>query len=91
MKRLANIKSAIKRIKTNEQNRVRNASDKSAMRTAMKKVELAVANNNVDEAKEALTVAIRKIDKAVTKGFLHRNSAARYKSRLAKKVNSLNA
>lgn len=88
---MANIKSAIKRISTNEKNNVRNTSAKSDMRTAVKKVELAVANNNAAEAKEALTVAVRKLDKAVTKGIMHKNAAARHKSRLAQKVNALNA
>lgn len=88
---MANIKSAIKRISVNEENNARNTSAKSDMRTAVKKVELAVANNNASEAKEALTVAVRKLDKAVTKGILHKNAAARHKSRLAQKVNALNA
>lgn len=88
---MANIKSAVKRIKINEKRRAHNSSMKSAMRTAMKKVELAVANNDVNQAKEALKVAVRKLDKAVTKGLIHKNKAARHKSRLYKKVNSLNA
>lgn len=88
---MANIKSAVKRIKINEKRRAHNSSMKSAMRTAMKKVELAVANNDVNQAKEALKVAVRKLDKAVTKGLIHKNTAARHKSRLYKKVNSLNA
>ena len=88
---MANIKSAVKRIKINEKRRAHNSSMKSAMRTAMKKVELAVANNDLNQAKEALKVAVRKLDKAVTKGLIHKNTAARHKSRLYKKVNSLNA
>lgn len=88
---MANIKSAIKRIKTAEKNNVRNTSEKSAMRTAIKKVEVAVSNNDGAAAKEALQLAIRKLDKAATKGLIHKNAAARHKSRLHKKVNSLNA
>jgi small subunit ribosomal protein S20 len=88
---MANIKSAIKRIRINEENRVRNSAAKSAMRTAMKKVELAVMNNDLEASQEALKVAIRKLDKAVTKGLIHRNKAARHKSRLYQKVNSLKA
>ncbi|WP_033828362.1 30S ribosomal protein S20 [Bacillus andreraoultii] len=88
---MANIKSAIKRIKTNEKSRALNISQKSAMRTAIKKVELAVASNDTAAAKEALTLAIRKIDKAATKGLIHKNAANRYKSRLSKKVNTLHA
>ncbi|WAA11516.1 30S ribosomal protein S20 [Fervidibacillus halotolerans] len=88
---MANIKSAIKRIKKNEARRLRNKAMKSTMRTAVKKVEVAVTNNNSAEAKEALVAAVRKIDKAASKGVIHKNAANRYKSRLYKKVNSLNA
>jgi len=88
---LANIKSAIKRIKITEKNNAKNTSEKSAMRTAIKKVEAAVFNNDAALAKEALVQAVRKLDKAATKGLIHKNAAARQKSRLMKKVNSLNA
>lgn len=88
---MANIKSAVKRIKTNEVRRLRNKAIKSTMRTAMKKVEIAVANNDATVAKEALVAAVRKIDKAASKGVIHKNAAGRHKSRLYKKVNSLNA
>ncbi|MEG6575504.1 30S ribosomal protein S20 [Caldibacillus debilis] len=86
---MANTKSAEKRIRTNEKRRARNASMKSAMRTAMKKVEIAVANQDAEAAKEALKLAVRKLDKAVTKGLIHKNTANRHKSLLAKKVNAL--
>lgn len=59
------------------------------MRTAMKKVELALANQDAEQTKEALRAAIRKIDKAASKGVIHKNAANRYKSRLYKKVNSM--
>lgn len=88
---MANIKSAIKRIKTTKKNDALNTSQKSAMRTAIKKVEVAVEKKDVQAAKEALIIAIRKIDKAATKGLIHKNAANRYKSRLSQKVNSLNA
>lgn len=88
---MANIKSAIKRIKITEKNNAKNTSEKSAMRTAIKKVEAAVFNNDAALAKEALVQAVRKLDKAATKGLIHKNAAARQKSRLMKKVNSLNA
>lgn len=91
MKKLANIKSAIKRIKTNKKSTAINTSQKSAMRTAIKKVEVAVTSNDAAAAKEALTSAIRKIDKAASKGLIHKNAANRHKSRLTKKVNALNA
>lgn len=88
---MANIKSSIKRIKTNEKRRILNKSQKSAMRTAIKKVEAAVANKDADAAREALVLAVRKIDKAASKGIIHKNAANRHKSKLYKKVNSLQA
>lgn len=88
---MANIKSAMKRAKTSAERNAHNSAMKSAMRTAIKKVEAAIALNDSSSAKEALTVAVRKIDKAATKGLIHKNAAARHKSRLYKKVNSLNA
>ncbi|ASS91980.1 MAG: 30S ribosomal protein S20 [Bacillaceae bacterium] len=88
---MANIKSAIKRMKTNETRRARNTSMKSAMRTAIKKFEAYVVNKDVEQAKEAFKVAAKKIDKAASKGIIHKNAAARFKSRLAKKLNSLSA
>lgn len=88
---MPNIKSAIKRVKTSEKRRLRNASQKSALRTSIKAVEVAVDNNDANVAKEAFLQASRKLDKAVSKGLLHKNAAARKKSRLAKKVNALSA
>ncbi|HHY72949.1 MAG TPA: 30S ribosomal protein S20 [Bacillus bacterium] len=88
---MPNIKSAIKRVKVNESRRAGNISVKSDMRTAVKKVEALVVNNDVESAKSALITAAQKLDKAVGKGLVHKNTAARQKSRLAKKVNELNA
>ncbi|MGG1573564.1 30S ribosomal protein S20 [Fictibacillus sp. NRS-1165] len=88
---MANIKSAIKRVKTNDKNRAHNASLKSAMRTAVKNFETKVANNDAEGAKEAFTVATKKVDKAATKGLIHKNAASRQKSRLAKALNGINA
>jgi small subunit ribosomal protein S20 len=86
-----NIKSAIKRVKTNDKRRLQNASQRSALRTAVKTFENAAATQNVESAKEALITASKKLDKAVTKGLIHKNAAARKKSRLAKQLNSLSA
>jgi small subunit ribosomal protein S20 len=86
-----NIKSAIKRVKTSEKRRLQNASQKSALRTAVKAVETAIQNNDSAAASQAYQLAAKKLDKAVTKGLLHKNAAARKKSRLAKKVNALAA
>lgn len=86
---MPNIKSAIKRVKTNDKRRALNASQKSALRSAVKTVDTALASNEVEAAKAALIVATKKLDKAVTKGIIHKNAAARKKSRLTKKLNAL--
>ncbi|SFJ09701.1 30S ribosomal protein S20 [Thermoflavimicrobium dichotomicum] len=88
---MANIKSAIKRAKTNEKRRAHRASQKSAMRTAVKKFLMAVEAQDKEKAAELLKVATRTLDKAVTKGLIHKNAAARKKSRLTKKFQALNA
>ncbi|MBA4600779.1 30S ribosomal protein S20 [Thermoactinomyces mirandus] len=88
---MANIKSAIKRAKTNEVRRLRNSSQKSAMRTEIKKFLTAVENQDKEQATILLNQATRSLDKAVTKGLIHKNTAARKKSRLAKKLQTMNA
>jgi small subunit ribosomal protein S20 len=88
---MPNIKSAIKRVKTNDKRRALNASQKSALRTAVKAADNALVNNEVEAANAAIQTASQKLDKAVTKGLIHKNAAARKKSRLAKKLNALNA
>lgn len=86
---MANIKSQKKRILTNEKSRLRNNAYKSELRTAVRKVNSAVAAGNKDEAVKALSVAGRKFDKAVSKGVLHKNNAANKKSGLSQRVNAL--
>jgi small subunit ribosomal protein S20 len=88
---MANIKSAIKRVKTNNKNRVQNASVKSAMRTAVKAFEEKVEAKDIEAAKEAFVIATKKLDKAATKGLIHKNVASRQKSRLAKQLNEVSA
>ena len=88
---MPNIKSAIKRVKTNESKNAQNATAKSAMRTAVKKVDAAIVLNDAAAAKESFVEAARKLDKAAAKGLIHKNAAARKKSRLMKKLNTLNA
>ena len=88
---MPNIKSAIKRVKTTNVRNAQNAAEKSAMRTAVKKAEAAVANKDAEAAKASFVLATKELDRAVTKGLIHKNAAARKKSRLAKKINSLNA
>ncbi len=87
---MPNIKSAIKRVKTNNERRAQNASVKSSMRTAVKNVDALVTVNELDKAKTALVEANKKLDKAARNGLIHKNTAARQKSRLTKKVNTAN-
>ena len=85
---MANIKSAKKRIKVIAKKTELNNNVRSSMRTAMKKVEAAVASKD-KEVNNLLNVAIKKIDKAAAKGVVHQNYANRQKARLTKKVNSM--
>ena len=86
---MANIKSQIKRNRTNEKARQRNVSAKSAVRTAAKKVRLAVEAKDLAKAEEALNAAFRLIDKTVSDGIRHQNTAARQKGELQRLVNSI--
>ena len=86
---MANIKSQIKRNRTNEKARQRNASAKSAVRTACKKVRLAVEAKDLAKAEELLKAAFRLIDKTVSDGIQHENTAARQKGELQRLVNSI--
>ena len=86
---MANIKSAKKRILVTETRAARNKSIRSEVNTAIKKVEAAVAANDKDAAKAALTVAISTIESASSKGVYHKNNAGRKVSRLTKLVNTL--
>lgn len=86
---MANIKSAKKRILTAEKNRLRNVAFKTSIKTAIKKVlEAATAKDN-EVIKTTLAKAYQLCDKAASKGILHKNTAARKKSRLTKAVNKL--
>lgn len=87
---MANIKQQIKRNKTNEKKRLQNASFKSSVKTAIKRVEQAVEEKKKDEAISRLNFANKKLDKGQVKGIYHRNYVARNKSRLQKLVNTLN-
>ena len=86
---LANIKSAKKRILVTEIRAARNKSIRSEVKTAIKKVEAAVAANDKEAAKTALTSAISTIESASSKGVYHKNNAGRKVSRLAKLVNTM--
>ena len=86
---MANIKSQIKRIRTNEKRRQRNLAVKSELKTLVRKTREAVEAGDKEAAIEALRVASRKLDKAVSKGVIHRNQAANRKSKLTRRVQSL--
>ena len=86
---MANNKQQMKRNRQNEKRHLANASFKSSLKTAIKNVELSVANNEKEKAVEALSFAYKKLDKAVAKGIHHKNYANRQKARLSHKVNSL--
>ncbi|WP_084077945.1 MULTISPECIES: 30S ribosomal protein S20 [unclassified Demequina] len=86
---MANIKSKIKRIGTNEKARQRNVAVKSELKTNVRKVREAITAGDKDKAVAALKVAEVKLDKAVSKGVIHKNQAANRKSALAKKVAAL--
>jgi len=81
---LANIKSAKKRAITSEKNRQHNASRRSMMRTYFKKVIVAIEAGDKEAAQQAFSV-----DRYATKGLIHKNKAARHKSRLAAKIKAL--
>ena len=89
MSRLANIKSAKKRILVTETKTARNKSIKSAVKTSIKKVEAAVAAKDKALATDTLKAAIAEINKAGSKGVYHKNTCARKVSRLSKLVNTL--
>lgn len=86
---MANIKSQIKRIGTNEKARLRNKAVKSELKTHVRRVREAVAGGDKGAASVALATASKKLDKAVSKGVIHSNQAANKKSALAKSVASL--
>ena len=86
---MANIKSAAKRAEIAKVRTLRNKSAMSKVKTTVKNVETAVEAGNADEAKAALALAVKTIDKAVSKNILHKNNAANKKSRLTKMVNAM--
>ena len=83
---MANIKSQIKRNKQNEKAHQRNKAVKSELRTYVRKFREAAESGNVDEATAAMRAASRKLDKAVSKGVIHKNQAANRKSAIAKRL-----
>ena len=85
---MPNIKSAKKRVLIGEVRNARNKATKSDLKTAIKKFEAAAAEGNRTEAESAYKVAVKSVDKAAAKGILHKNTAARKKSALDKKLNA---
>ncbi len=84
---MPNIKSAVKRVNVIRKKTLRNTGLKSALKTSIKKFDESLADSNHDSAKAKLVQALISIDKAVTKGILHKNTAARKKSRLTLRLN----
>ncbi len=86
---MANHKSAEKRIRQNEKRKVINRNNRSKLRTQIKKLRSALVATDKNASAELLAPTVSLIDKAVNKGILHRNTAARHKSRLTKHVSEL--
>lgn len=88
---VANHKSALKRVRSSERKRQRNRLVRSRVRTEVKKARQSIEAGSVAEAREATLEAVRQLDKAVSKGVMHANSAARRKSRLMKRLAEIEA
>ena len=86
---MANKKSAIKRLRSMDRRRLRNRTYKGGARTAVKKARNLIEQGHVEEAREAVRVAVSALDKAAEKGIIHKNNAARRKSRLMQQFNQI--
>ncbi len=86
---MPNIKSAAKRDQLSKARNAVNKANKTALKSTIKKFDAAVAEGNKAAAAEAYIVAVKAVDKAVTKGIVHKNNAARKKSRLTKSLNAM--
>ncbi|MGD8401465.1 MAG: 30S ribosomal protein S20 [Bacillota bacterium] len=86
---MPNIKSAKKRVKLSTLKRSANMARRSALKTAIKKTLTSIATGDAAVAKADLTLAVKKLDTAAAKGLIHKNQAARRKSRLMKKLNAM--
>jgi small subunit ribosomal protein S20 len=84
---LANTKSALKRMRSSEKRRLRNRRVRSETRTYIKRARAQIEAGELEEAQKSVAQAVRALDKAAEKGILHKNSAARRKSRLMQKLN----
>ncbi len=83
---MANIKSAMKRVKISQIQNMRNRMISSDLKTALKKFDKALESNDEAVISDTYTIAVSKVDKAVTKGVIHKNAANRKKAQLAKKL-----
>jgi len=86
---LANTKSAIKRLRSAERRKLRNRVYSGRARTAVKKARHLMDQGHLEEAREAVSVAVIALDKAAQKGIIHKNNAARRKSRLVQRLNQI--
>jgi small subunit ribosomal protein S20 len=87
---MANIRSQFKRNRQNEKRRLRNKAVRSELKTRIKTA-VTTAESGAENSEEALRLAVKKLDKAAAKGIIHKNQAARRKSRLMKRINALSA
>ena len=87
---MPNIASAKKRVRSNARKADINTLVRSSMKTSIKNCEKAVVSGNKEEAANKLNIALQRVDKACTSGLIHKNKAARLKSRLTKSVNKMN-
>ena len=83
---MANLKSAIKKTRRDEKRRMINKRNRSRMRTAIKKIRALISAGKIEEARTEYPHVVSVIDKTVTKGIIHHNTAARYKSRISKAI-----
>ncbi len=86
---MANIKSQIKRNRQNKKRRIHNRVFRGSARSAVRKAQVAIESNEMEDARTATQSAIKALDKAAAKGIIHKNNAARRKSRLMAKLNSM--
>lgn len=86
---MANIKSQIKRNRQNKKRRERNRVVRGSARTALRNARTAIESGNVEEARAATQLATRALDKAAAKGIIHKNKAARQKSRLVQRMQAM--
>ena len=86
---MPNIKSKIKRVSISREENARNKAGKSALKTELKKFDAVVAAGNREDADKAFQAAVKSVDQAASKGFIHKNKAANKKSAMAKKLATL--